>query len=118
MGMVRKHGRHGEQRDSIQQQARRLVGRKGLGYEGARYWHPGLDYRFYALYPSVDGLGEGTEAACAADGTITVNGFDATRSIDLMTAQRTVATPEAPLTEDPGPWPSRLPTGLRGSALR
>ena len=76
---------------------------KGWGYEGARYWHPGLDYRFYALYPSVDGLGEGTAAACTSDGTITVNGFDATRSIDLMTAQRTVATPEAPLTEDPGP---------------
>ena len=37
----------------------------GWGYEGTRYWHPGLDYRFYALYPSTDKLGTGVNAACA-----------------------------------------------------
>lgn len=74
----------------------------GWGYEGARYWHPGLSYRFYALYPPTDGLGTGVSAACAADGTITVSGFDATHGTDLMTAQQTVTTP-SPLTGDPGP---------------
>jgi len=74
----------------------------GWGYEGTRYWHPGLDYRFYALYPSTDKLGTGVNAACAVNGTITITNFDATHGTDLMTAQQTVQTPDV-LTKDPGP---------------
>ena len=58
----------------------------GWGYEDTRYWHPGLDYRFYALYPSTDKLGTGVNAACAVNGTITITNFDATHGTDLMTA--------------------------------
>ena len=74
----------------------------GWGYEDTRYWHPGLDYRFYALYPSTDKLGTGVNAACAVNGTITITNFDATHGTDLMTAQQTVQTPDV-LTKDPGP---------------
>lgn len=89
----------------------------GWGYEGTRYWHPGLDYRFYALYPSTDKLGTGVNAACAVNGTITITNFDATHGTDLMTAQQTVQTPDV-LTKDPGPVTFTSPTSCRGSALR
>lgn len=89
----------------------------GWGYEGTRYWHPGLDYRFYALYPSTDKLGTGVNAACAENGTITITNFDATHGTDLMTAQQTVQTPDV-LTKDPGPVTFTFAHQWRGSALR
>lgn len=58
------------------------------GYEGTRYWLPGNTYDFYALYPSVETLGDAVSVDCT-DGTFTVNGFDATKGYDLMTAERT-----------------------------
>ena len=54
------------------------------GYEGTRYWLPGNTYDFYALYPSVETLGDAVSVDCT-DGTFTVNGFDATKGYDLMT---------------------------------
>lgn len=59
------------------------------GYEGTRYWLPGNTYDFYALYPSVETLGDAVSSVVCADGTFTVNGFDATKGYDLMTAERT-----------------------------
>lgn len=59
------------------------------GYEGTRYWLPGNTYDFYALYPSVETLGDAVSSVACADGTFTVNGFDATKGYDLMTAERT-----------------------------
>ncbi len=58
------------------------------GYEGTRYWLPGNTYDFYALYPSVETLGDAVSVACT-DGTFTVEGFDATKGYDLMTASKT-----------------------------
>lgn len=48
------------------------------GYEGTRYWLPGNTYDFYALYPSVETLGDAVSVDCT-DGTFTVEGFDATK---------------------------------------
>lgn len=64
------------------------------GYEGTRYWLPGNTYDFYALYPSVETLGDAVSVDCT-DGTFTVNGFDATKGYDLMTAKNTGIETEA-----------------------
>lgn len=75
----------------------------GWGYENTEYWYPGKTYCFYALYPSVDGLGEGTEATCDYEGSFSVTGFDATHGIDLMVARaepreiNSVQDPAAPV---------------------
>ena len=58
------------------------------GYEGTRYWLPGNTYDFYALYPSVETLGDAVSVDCT-DGTFTVEDFDATKGYDLMTAKNT-----------------------------
>lgn len=42
------------------------------GYEGTRYWLPGNTYDFYALYPSVETLGDAVSSATCTDGTFTV----------------------------------------------
>ena len=60
------------------------------GYEGTRYWLPG-NADFYALYPSVETLGDAVSSATCTDGTFTVKGFDATKGHDLMTAKRRVS---------------------------
>ena len=50
-------------------------------YDGTRYWLLGKTYNFTALHPA------GVENVTAADdGSITIKGFDATQSRDLMTA--------------------------------
>lgn len=59
------------------------------GYEGTRYWLPGNTYDFYALYPSAETLGDAVSSVACTDGTFTVNGFDATKGYDLMTAKKT-----------------------------
>ena len=64
------------------------------GYEGTRYWLPGNTYDFYALYPSVETLGDAVSVACT-DGTFTVKNFVATKGHDLMTAERTNIVIEA-----------------------
>ena len=71
------------------------------GYEGTRYWLPGNTYDFYALYPSVETLGDAVSVDCT-DGTFTVNGFDATKGYDLMTAENTGISVVAGQTEPPG----------------
>lgn len=65
------------------------------GYEGTRYWLPGNTYDFYALYPSVETLGDAVSSATCTDGTFTVKGFDATKGHDLMTAEQTDIVIEA-----------------------
>lgn len=60
-------------------------------YNGARYWIPGNEYDFYAIFPfdtkarqiSVEPTDGETPRR------ITITGFDATHSIDLMTAANT-----------------------------
>ena len=59
------------------------------GYEGTRYWLAGNTYDFYALYPSAETLGDAVSSVACTDGTFTVNGFDATKGHDLMTAEKT-----------------------------
>lgn len=53
-------------------------------YDGTRYWIPGKTYNFYAVHPA------GLNASVNASGTITVNGFDCSKTgseaVDLMTA--------------------------------
>ena len=73
------------------------------GYEGTRYWLPGNTYDFYALYPSVETLGDAVSSATCTDGTFTVKGFDATKGHDLMTAKKTGISVMAGQTEPPGP---------------
>ena len=55
---------------------------------GDRYWVLGAEYDFYAAYPAT-----GITASCTQDGTLTVTGFDASKTgdaaVDLMTARKT-----------------------------
>lgn len=55
---------------------------------GTQYWLPGFTYDFYGVYPA-----SGITASCASDGTLTVQGFDCSKTgseaVDLMTASRT-----------------------------
>ena len=73
------------------------------GYEGTRYWLAGNTYDFYALYPSTETLGDVVSSVACTDGTFTVNGFDATKGHDLMTAEKTGISIVAGQTEPPGP---------------
>ena len=65
------------------------------GYEGTRYWLAGNTYDFYALYPSAETLGDAVSSVACTDGAFTVNGFDATKGHDLMTAEKTGIVTEA-----------------------
>lgn len=57
-------------------------------YEGKQYWYPGNTYDFYAVFPhSVNALV--TLSYGSGNRNIEINGFDATGSIDLMTAEST-----------------------------
>lgn len=49
---------------------------------GAQYWIPGKTYNFYGVYPA--GYG-----SCTNSGVITVEGFDCSEAVDLMTATAT-----------------------------
>lgn len=59
---------------------------------GTQYWLPGYTYNFYAVHPEYPAKGaEGqTTATVTPDGTITVTGFDCSKTgaeaVDLMTA--------------------------------
>ncbi len=76
----------------------------GWTYEGGlQYWHSGNTYDFYALYPSTETLGDAVSSVACTDGTFTVNGFDATKGLDLMTAEKTGISVMAGQTEPPGP---------------
>ena len=53
------------------------------GYTGGtQYWIPGKTYNFYGVYPA--GYG-----SCTNSGVITVEDFDCSRAVDLMTATHT-----------------------------
>ncbi|MCD7816542.1 MAG: fimbrillin family protein, partial [Bacteroides sp.] len=47
-----------------------------------QYWIPGMTYNFYGVYPA--GYG-----SCTNSGVITVEGFDCSEAVDLMTATAT-----------------------------
>lgn len=49
---------------------------------GVQYWIPGMTYNFYGVYPA--GYG-----SCTNSGVITVEGFDCSAAVDLMTATAT-----------------------------
>lgn len=54
------------------------------GYTGGtQYWIPGMTYNFYGVYPA------SVTASVTNDGIITVEGFDCTKAVDLMTATAT-----------------------------
>ena len=53
-------------------------------YDGTRYWLLGKTYNFTALHPA-----NVANVTAGADGSITIEGFDATQSRDLMTASVT-----------------------------
>lgn len=50
---------------------------------GAQYWIPGMTYNFYGVYPA------SVTASVTNDGIITVEGFDCSEAVDLMTATAT-----------------------------
>lgn len=64
-------------------------------YSPYQYWRSGETYRFYALYPST------INAQVAANGTITVTGFDASKTgaeaVDLMTSSATASGDVKPM---------------------
>lgn len=70
------------------------------GYDNVKFWLTGRTYDFYALYPSVDKLGE-ARITCSQDGRLAIDNFDATGSNDLMIASQSGITPQA--NQDPGP---------------
>lgn len=73
------------------------------GYEGTRYWLPGNTYDFYALYPSVETLGSNVASVACTDGNFVIDGFDATKGHDLMTAEQPGISVEQGQAEAPGP---------------
>lgn len=73
---------------------------KAWGYDGTKYWFMGYVYDFYALYPSVETL-TGATVTCDPTGALSVQKFDATQGVDLMTASRPGITTQAGV--DPGP---------------
>lgn len=77
----------------------------GWSYGGTRYWMLGNTYDFYALYPSVEKLDGSVTSATCTNGTFTIEGFDATQGIDLMTASKT----DFITTENVNPGPVPLP---------
>ena len=70
------------------------------GYDNVKFWLTGRTYDFYALYPSVDKLGE-ARITCSQDGRLAIDNFDATGSNDLMIASQSGITPQA--NQDPDP---------------
>ena len=50
---------------------------------GTQYWIPGMTYNFYGVYPA------SVTASVTNDGIITVEGFDCSEAVDLMTATAT-----------------------------
>lgn len=72
-----------------------------MGLRGHEILAPGNTYDFYALYPSVETLGDAVSSATCTDGTFTVKGFDATKGHDLMTAKKTGISVMAGQTEPP-----------------
>lgn len=53
------------------------------GYTGGtQYWIPGMTYNFYGVYPADYG-------SCTNSGVITVEDFDCSKAVDLMTATHT-----------------------------
>ena len=68
------------------------------GYDNVKFWLTSRTYDFYALYPSVDKLGE-DKITCSQDGSLAIDNFDATGSNDLMVASQTDIT----ATATPGP---------------
>lgn len=53
------------------------------GYTGGtQYWIPGMTYNFYGVYPADYG-------SCTNSGVITVDNFDCSEAVDLMTATAT-----------------------------
>lgn len=71
------------------------------GYEGVKYWYVGYTYNFQALFPATEDLGNATTVTCSQNGDLSIDGFDATRSHDLMIASQSGITPQA--NQDPGP---------------
>lgn len=54
------------------------------GYTGGtQYWIPGMTYNFYGVYPA------SVTTSVTNDGIITVEGFDCSEAVDLMTATAT-----------------------------
>lgn len=54
------------------------------GYTGGtQYWIPGMTYNFYGVYPA------SVTASVTNDGIITVEGFNCSKAVDLMTATAT-----------------------------
>lgn len=54
------------------------------GYTGGtQYWIPGMTYNFYGVYPA------SVTASVTNDGIITVEGFECSEAVDLMTATHT-----------------------------
>lgn len=66
---------------------------------GTQYWIPGKTYNFYGVYPA------SVNASCASDGTLTVSGFDCSKTgdeaVDLMTASQTGISYAAGVTPKP-----------------
>lgn len=66
---------------------------------GPQYWIPGKTYNFYGMYPA------SVNASCATDGTLTVSGFDCSKTgadaVDLMTARQTGISYAAGVTPQP-----------------
>lgn len=62
-------------------------------YSNIQYWVPGMNYTFYAVYPS--GYGE-----CAPNGTVKVNDLDCSATgedaVDLMTAEPVKGSGDSP----------------------
>lgn len=60
----------------------------GCTYQGTEYWVAGETYNFYAIYPA-----DLTGVKVADDGSVTITGFDCSRTddgaVDLMTASTT-----------------------------
>ena len=71
------------------------------GYEGTRYWLPGNTYDFYALYPSVETLGSNVTSVACTDGNFVIDGFNATKGHDLMTAEEPGISVEQAKTPEP-----------------
>lgn len=75
----------------------------GWAYEGGlHYWHSGNTYDFYALYPSVETLGSNVTSVTCTDGNFVIDGFDATKGHDLMTAEQPGISVEQGQAEAPG----------------
>ena len=63
-------------------------------YSGTQYWLPGKEYNFWGVYPA--NLQENS-VTVTSDGNITIENFDASQNIDIMTA----TAPKLPGTEAP-----------------